>query len=316
MQKILNVRSLLLNESEDLDNKIRFCKLALKEGQQSLARLTHKNLKALGITDKTKYLELRCIEFEIEILDLVNTNEEVFHTLQQEEIIEKRLLEDKHALPLIFEIYEKFAQRAIEEEKCSIEKGNKYLKIFKAFPALKEYYELSHYMGLLNIKLLETLDEEEKKRVKHERRGTIQLSSDEAEITKSKVTEQQLSDGNLGERRSEYMLNALRCFIKSVTFTQRENKFFLEDCLKILNLISMGRNTSKLIDEIKANYSHIPRDGLIEIIPQLIARLDNESVSYKDLMKEIIIYIGKEHPQILLFPLIYLKKGNKSESKR
>jgi len=71
------------------------------------------------------------------------------------------------------------------------------------------------------------------------------------------------------------MLGALRCFIKSVTFTQRENKFFLEDCLKILNLISMGHKTAKLIDELKANYMNIPRDGLIEIIPQLIARLDN-----------------------------------------
>lgn len=38
---------------------------------------------------------------------------------------------------------------------------------------------------------------------------------------------------------------------------------------------------------------NIPRDGLIEIIPQLIARLDNESPTYKDLMKDIIIYIGK-----------------------
>ena len=44
------------------------------------------------------------------------------------------------------------------------------------------------------------------------------------------------------------MLSALRCFIKSVTFNQRENKFFLEDCLKILNLISMGNHSIKLID--------------------------------------------------------------------
>jgi len=37
----------------------------------------------------------------------------------------------------------------------------------------------------------------------------------------------------------------------------------------------MGHKTAKLIDELKANYMNIPRDGLIEIIPQLIARLDN-----------------------------------------
>ena len=62
-----------------------------------------------------------------------------------------------------------------------------------------------------------------------------------------------------------------------------------------------------------ANFTNIPRDGLIEIIPQLIARLDHENLKYKDLMKDIIIYIGREHPQTLLFPLIYMKKGYKSK---
>lgn len=37
----------------------------------------------------------------------------------------------------------------------------------------------------------------------------------------------------------------------------------------------MGYNTARLIDELKANYVNIPKEGLIEIIPQLIARLDN-----------------------------------------
>ena len=63
---------------------------------------------------------------------------------------------------------------------------------------------------------------------------------------------------------------------------------------------------------------NIPRDGLIQIIPQLIARLDHKNKKYQDLMKDIIVYIGKEHPQTLLFPLIYLKKGYKrqKESKK
>lgn len=38
---------------------------------------------------------------------------------------------------------------------------------------------------------------------------------------------------------------------------------------------------------------NIPRDGLIEIIPQLIARLDRKNKKYEELMKDIIVYIGK-----------------------
>ena len=131
------------------------------------------------------------------------------------------------------------------------------------------------------------------------------------EIPKAKG--QQNSDGSITEKIVEYKLGALKCFIKSVTFTKRENKFFFEDCLKILNLISMAQTTDSLIDELKTNFINIPSEGLIEIIPQLIARLDHQNVKYKDLMKDIIIFIGREHPQTLLFPLIYMKKGYKSK---
>ena len=142
----------------------------------------------------------------------------------------------------------------------------------------------------------------------------MQMSLDEIDFSRNK---EMVSDSSsTAEKRGEYMLGAMRCFIKSVVFTSRENRFFLEDCLKILNLISMGHNTSKLMEELRSNYANIPRDGLIEIIPQLIARLDNDSPTYKDLMRDIIIYIGKEHPQTLLFPLIYLKRGYKSDVKK
>ena len=38
MQKIMNVRRLLLQKNEDLNNRIRFCKLALSQGKTNLAR--------------------------------------------------------------------------------------------------------------------------------------------------------------------------------------------------------------------------------------------------------------------------------------
>jgi hypothetical protein len=62
------------------------------------------------------------------------------------------------------------------------------------------------------------------------------------------------------------------------------------------------------------NYESIPADGLIEIVPQIIARLDivdkNSLTNFLLMMKTILIYIGKNHPQALVFPLIFLRKGN------
>jgi hypothetical protein len=52
---------------------------------------------------------------------------------------------------------------------------------------------------------------------------------------------------------------------------------------------------------------------LIEIIPQIIARLDNnidQNKNYVEIMKNLLIYIGVKHPQALLFPLIFLRRGS------
>jgi hypothetical protein len=115
------------------------------------------------------------------------------------------------------------------------------------------------------------------------------------------------------ERRQEHILGALRCFLKSVTNSSREHKFFLEDCLKILNLISMGNEAAKLIEELNSHYKKIPSEGLIEIIPQIIARLDNhidQNKHYVEIMRNLLVYVGSKHPQALLFPLIFLRRGN------
>lgn len=47
-------------------------------------------------------------------------------------------------------------------------------------------------------------------------------------------------DKLLSEQRKVHLEDALKCFLSSVTNSTRENKYFLEDCLKILNMISMG----------------------------------------------------------------------------
>jgi len=75
MQKILFIRSLLLTKSEDIDNWIIFCKLALKENNKKLGMNTLKILKDLNIKDEMKKLELFSLEKEIEIAEVIIKHE-------------------------------------------------------------------------------------------------------------------------------------------------------------------------------------------------------------------------------------------------
>jgi hypothetical protein len=55
------------------------------------------------------------------------------------------------------------------------------------------------------------------------------------------------------QSRQENIFGELRRLLKSVTNSSREHKFVLEDCPKILNLISMGNDATKLIEELNTN---------------------------------------------------------------
>lgn len=111
------------------------------------------------------------------------------------------------------------------------------------------------------------------------------------------------------------------CFLKSVSCSRKNHKFFLEDCLKILNIVSTTDETQELITDLIEGYQSIPADGLIEIIPQIIARLDivkkgSLCSNFIDMMKRLLVYIGRNHPQTLVFPLLFLRKGNNEFRKK
>lgn len=70
------------------------------------------------------------------------------------------------------------------------------------------------------------------------------------------------------------------------------------------------------MDELNKNYTEIPADGLIDIIPQIIGRLDIvEKPRLLDIMKKLLVHIGVNHPQAIVFNLVFLRKG-KNDSRR
>lgn len=72
-----------------------------------------------------------------------------------------------------------------------------------------------------------------------------------------------------------------------------------------------------LVDELHKNYTDIPADGLIDIIPQIIGRLDIvDKPKLLDMMMKLLVHIGQNHPQSLVFYLIFLRRGNKETRKK
>lgn len=71
-----------------------------------------------------------------------------------------------------------------------------------------------------------------------------------------------------------HIFQALHCFIKSVSCGVKNHGFFLEDCLKIMNILFNENEVVGLVEELHKSYTDLPAEGLIDIIPQIIGRLD------------------------------------------
>ena len=166
----------------------------------------------------------------------------------------------------------------------------------KATQKKKDSVKGWHMMGLMHLKMDELLEAEKKKN------GT-QMNEEGESQTKA--------------LRSVHIFQALFCFIKSVSSGTKNHLYFLEDCLKIMNILFNENEVTSLVDELNKNYKMIPSDGLIDIIPQIIGRLDMvERDNIQDMMKKLLIHIGVNHPQAIIFYLVFLRKGKNDSRKK
>lgn len=68
----------------------------------------------------------------------------------------------------------------------------------------------------------------------------------------------------------------------------------------------------RIADEFMASFRRVAPEGWIEVIPQIIARLYNKnkrSYNLSNLLRELLLYVGEQHPQALIYPLIFASKS-------
>ncbi|KAK0422862.1 hypothetical protein QR680_007831 [Steinernema hermaphroditum] len=76
----------------------------------------------------------------------------------------------------------------------------------------------------------------------------------------------------------------------------------LENTLRLFQLVSDFGSVKELNEHLQKILHQIPVDTWLEVIPQLMAKLDSEP-DVANLFKLIIVNLGKEHPQSLVYAL-------------
>ncbi|KAJ8929828.1 hypothetical protein NQ314_017426 [Rhamnusium bicolor] len=84
----------------------------------------------------------------------------------------------------------------------------------------------------------------------------------------------------------------------------------LQDTLRLLTLWFDYGQTSQVSEAISEGIRLVEKNTWLQVIPQLIARIDTNRLLVSKLIHHLLVDIGKTHPQALVYPLTVATKSN------
>ncbi|KAJ6516644.1 phosphatidylinositol 3-kinase [Mycena vitilis] len=111
-----------------------------------------------------------------------------------------------------------------------------------------------------------------------------------------------------GERLASHVVQSIEGFFRSINL---RNEDALQDTLRLLTLWFKYGAHEEISHAIASGFSMVKIDTWLPVIPQIIARIQTPHASIRRNINNLLIEIGKTHPQALIYPLTV---GSKSPS--
>lgn len=110
----------------------------------------------------------------------------------------------------------------------------------------------------------------------------------------------------------QYTIPAVKSFFRSIALSHGNS---LQDTLRLLTLWFDEANDKEVSEAFAAGVKTVPVETWLQVIPQLIARIDTPRQNVKILLQELLTEVGKYHPQSLIYPLTVASKSIVHERK-
>lgn len=110
----------------------------------------------------------------------------------------------------------------------------------------------------------------------------------------------------------QYAVPALKGFFRSINLSKGNS---LQDTLRLLTLWFDYGQTTEVIDALNEGIRIIEINTWLQVIPQLIARIDTPRLFVAQLIHKLLSDIGKSHPQALVYPLSVASKSASASRK-
>ncbi|KAF2204804.1 hypothetical protein GQ43DRAFT_387121 [Delitschia confertaspora ATCC 74209] len=111
----------------------------------------------------------------------------------------------------------------------------------------------------------------------------------------------------------DHVVPAIQGFFKSIALSSSSS---LQDTLRLLTLWFSHGGLAEVNRIITEGIKTVPIDTWLEVIPQLLARINQPNHTVRQSIHQLLIEVGKAHPQALVFPLTVSMKSDVSRRSR
>ncbi|OSX78492.1 hypothetical protein BU14_0107s0001 [Porphyra umbilicalis] len=117
-----------------------------------------------------------------------------------------------------------------------------------------------------------------------------------------------LDSGRLEVSRSmkSHLIDAVQSYFRAISFGERTR---LQDVLKLLTLWFRYGGVSDVNSVLVSGFNSTEPEVWLDVVPQMIARLHASTRQVRDGVKELLIRVGRAHPQALVYPLTVAAKS-------
>lgn len=327
-QRMLKVRALVITPSENIDMWIKFANLCRKSGRNTLAEKSLRSLRTVGNDDSPS--------------SLISKDSGIPEVLYAQLKYKWATGEDPSALQQLRDFtaelsYELSAHNSkMSEEK----KGQKTMNIqdvnaadFQRINALGDKKPLADPSNITKLlakcylKQGEWLTTLKKGDWRSEHIHEIIASYANAttfnrgwykawhawalanfEVVTAITSQANRETANLSQQViADHVVPAVRGFFKSIALSSTSS---LQDTLRLLTLWFAHGGDHEVNAAVTEGFSTVSIDTWLEVIPQLIARINQPNHRVRQSIHRLLAEVGKAHPQALVYPLTVAMKSS------
>ncbi|XP_029434781.1 serine/threonine-protein kinase mTOR isoform X2 [Rhinatrema bivittatum] len=335
-QRILMVQSLVVNPHEDMRTWLKYASLCGKSGRLALA---HKTLVLLLGVDPSRQLDH----------PLPMVHPQVTYAYMKHMWKSARKIDAFQHMQHFVQTMQQQAQHAIAAEdqqhkqelhklmaRCFLKLGEWQLnlqginestipKVLQYYSAATEHdrnwYKAWHAWAVMNFEAAlhykhQNQIRDDKKKMRHASGASVTSANTEGSNSESegdstenspvpspvqkKVTE------DLSKTLLLYTVPAVQGFFRSISLSRGNN---LQDTLRVLTLWFDYGHWPDVNEALVEGIKTIQIDTWLQVIPQLIARIDTPRALVGRLIHQLLTDIGRYHPQALIYPLTVASKS-------